>query len=575
MKWLRGICASSGIAIGPAFLYLPEAPEVPRTSPVGVESEIERLEGAVAQVEEALAYLKDLMLKKSATEEAQIFDAHALFLKDPAFIGETIKRIRGDEVNAEMAVDLVVKNLQQTFLEMENEYFRARADDVIDVGYRLIRTLLGVPQPDFQSMKEPSIVIAHDLLPSDTALMDTEMVLGFATVGGGQTSHVAILARSLGIPALVGVADDLVDIEPGIRCILDGVDGQIGIDPGESTIRKYHDLKQRCEADIQEALQHAREAAITKDGKQIEVVANIGQVEEAGQAIREGAEGVGLLRTEFLFLDRTDEPTEEEQYQGYRAIAEALGEYPLIVRTLDIGGDKPCQYISVESEENPFLGLRGVRLSLTHEDLFKTQLRALLRAAHGHNIKIMFPMVATVEEVRQARALLDEVAADLEAGSQEHGPVEVGIMIEIPAAAVAADHLAKVVDFFSIGTNDLTQYVMAADRGNPNVQGLIDAFNPAVLRLIAQTIRSAHEAGIWVGLCGELAGDPLAVPLLLAMGLDEFSMGIASIPIVKQEIRNWSVKDARAVLEACLQLEGPSAIRSYLTEEKANRGIDR
>jgi phosphoenolpyruvate-protein phosphotransferase len=571
MRWLSGICASSGIAIGPVFLYLPDLPSVPVNPIEAEDDEIERLESAVTQVEAALAHLKDLTVEKTGAEEAQIFEAHALFLQDPAFTGEIIERIRSEKINAERAVELVMQNLQQTFLEMENEYFRARADDVVDVGYRLIRTLLNLPQPDFQSMKVPSIVLARDLLPSDTALMDSDLVLGFATIGGGQTSHVAILARSLGIPALVAVEEALVDIEPQTPCILDGLECRIGIDPDETTLTDFRDRKQRHEAVFQEARKRARDPAVTKDGKEVEVVANIGQIAEAEQAVLEGAEGVGLLRTEFLFLDRSEEPSEDEQVECYRSIAEAVGDDPLVVRTLDIGGDKPCQYISVEQEDNPFLGLRGVRLSLSLPDLFKTQLRALLRAASGQNIKIMFPMVSTVPEVQQAKSLLDEAAAELKSAGQDYGAVEVGIMVETPAAAVMADRLAEQVDFFSIGTNDLTQYVMAADRGNAHIQHLIDAFNPAVLRLIDQVIRCAHAAGKWVGLCGELAGDPLAVPLLLGMSLDEFSMGKASIPLVKQEIRMWSLPEARVALEACLQLDDGSMVRNYLKEARSGK----
>lgn len=566
MEWLHGICASKGIAIGPAFLYLPELPVVPSITSIGVESEIERLEGAITQVEITLANLKDRLMEKNATEEAQIFEAHAMFLKDPAFVGEIKQKIRQEEINAEKAVEQIMLSLQQTFMEMENEYFRARADDIVDVGQRLIRTLLDIPQPDFQSMMVPSIILARELLPSDTALMDGDMVLGFATIGGGQTSHVAILARSLGIPALVAVEPALVEVTAGTTCIIDGENNQIGIDPGGSMVKQYRKRMQSRQSEYEQALLHADEPALTKDGKQVEVVANIGQVLEAGDAVHQGAEGVGLLRTEFLFLDRTEAPSEDEQLQNYNAIAEAMGERPLVVRTLDIGGDKPCKYIHVEPEDNPFLGLRGLRLSLTLPDLFKTQLRALLRAAYGHNLKIMFPMVSTVQEILQAREVLRQAKTELDQEGLDNGFVEVGIMVEIPAAAVIADQLAKHVDFFSIGTNDLTQYTMAADRGNADVQRLIDAFHPAVLRLIHQTIQAAHEAGIWVGLCGELAGDPLAVPLLIAMELDEFSMGKASIPPVKQEIRKWSLLEARAVLEACLQLDDGSKVRRYLKD---------
>ncbi|NIS80090.1 MAG: phosphoenolpyruvate--protein phosphotransferase, partial [Anaerolineales bacterium] len=458
----------------------------------------------------------------------------------------------------------------QTFEAMEGEYFRERAMDVVDVGRRLIRAVLGLPQPSLASLPQNCIVLADDLTPSDTAKMDRGNVLGFCTAKGGKTAHAAILARSLGIPAVVGAGSSALEIHEGCTLILDGQTGTIIVDPEANTIQEYEVRSKRLKELHARALASAHEPATTLDGHQVEIVANIGTVEEAAQILECGGEGVGLLRTEFLYLNRTTPPSEDEQTEAYIAIAKMLDQGPLIIRTLDVGGDKPLPYLPIEPEENPFLGHRGIRLCLAEPEMFKIQLRAILRAAQDSNIKVMFPMVARVEEVRAAKVLMQQAREELEARGVEYGEPEVGIMIEVPAAAVTADLLTKEVDFFSIGTNDLTQYTLAVDRTNSLVQDIADALHPSVLRMIAATIRHAHEAGIWVGLCGELAGDAVAAPVLLGLGLDEFSMATTSIPFVKEVIRSWSLAQAQALAQEALNLNDEFQVRERIKEFTTN-----
>jgi phosphoenolpyruvate-protein phosphotransferase len=397
--------------------------------------------------------------------------------------------------------------------------------------------------------------------------LDKSLVLGFCTARGGATSHTAILARSLGLPAVVGAGDEVSDIVDGARLILDGTEGSLLVEPDEATVADYVEERRVAHAMLEEAQAHAHEPAITRDGRQVEVAANIGNVASARAAMDAGAEGVGLLRTEFLYLERAALPDEEEQYRAYRAILDVFGLLPVILRTLDIGGDKDLPYMDLPDEMNPFLGLRAIRLCLVRPELFRPQLRAALRAGAGHNLRIMFPMVATVGEVRQARALLEECRAELLAeGKPVAEGVEVGIMVETPSAVVMADQLSEVVDFFSIGTNDLGQYTMAADRTNASVADLANGFQPAVLRLVRDVITAAHARGKWVGMCGELAGEPLAIAILLGLGLDEFSMNPPAIPLAKQIIRALTVGEARALAKEALELDSPEAIQALVRE---------
>ena len=569
MKTVSGIAASPGIAFGPAHRYLPGAPPVERHTIEDPSQEVERLRRAIQEADADLAALVVEMEQAAGREQAAIFEAHRMFMADRAFLGAAQALILKDQLNAEAAVDAVMNGLWRTFDAMDNEYFRARGGDVIDVGHRLIRQLSGIAQPALRGMPRPCIVIASDLTPSDTARMDREKVLGFCTAYGGTTAHSAILARSLGIPAVVAAGAEVLDIPDGLALILDGDAGVVIVEPKAETVKTYGQRTAELIGHQAKARRAAHEPAVTRDGYRVDVAANIASIAEVETALACGCEGVGLLRTEFLFLDRTTAPDEDEQAQAYDEIAQTLAPRPLIIRTLDIGGDKPVPYLSVPPEGNPFLGNRGLRLSLTEPEMFKVQLRAILRSSRAANVLVMFPMVGSVAEVHRAKVLLDEARNELEARRVPFGLPKVGIMVETPAAAMTADLLARHVDFFSIGTNDLTQYTLAADRTNAQVQNLADAMHPAVLRLIAETIRRAHEASIWVGVCGELAGDPTAVPVLLGLGLDEFSAAPLSVPMVKAEIRRWSLTAARAVAEQALCAESADKVRSIVESHEA------
>lgn len=568
MYSIKGIPASQGIAIGPAYLHQPQEIVVPRHTQADPDVEWGRLQVALAQAEEELRRLREKVAQESGEEEAQIFDAHMMMLTDPTLSTQIQTLLNEQTLNAEAALDDALAGQIAILEALDDAYMAARAADLRDVGQRVTRILLGMETESLSELSSPAIVVAYDLTPSDTAALDKNAVLGFCTAVGGPTAHTAILARSLGLPAVVGAGDQVMEIKSEATLILDGGSGQLIVSPDQATQASYQLRQTELSARQAAAKEAAQAPAQTRDGQQVEVVANIGSVDEAETILAFGAEGVGLLRTEFLYLERTTIPTEEEQFAAYHRIAEILGQRPLLIRTLDIGGDKMLPYLSMQPEENPFLGHRGIRLCLAEPDLFKSQLRAILRAAHGHNIKIMFPMVACVDEIRQTKILLEETRAELESQGLPYGQPEVGIMVEIPAAAVTADQLAHEVDFFSIGTNDLTQYTLAADRTNALVQSIADALHPAVLRLIAETIRQAHEAGIWVGLCGELAGNPEAVPVLLGLGLDEFSMAATAIPAVKAAIRTWSLPEAKSVAQAALQQKDAAGVRALLQQSK-------
>ncbi len=568
MKTIQGIGASAGFAVGPVFLYTDALPSIEPKRVDSVEAELIRLRAALEKVGEKLEALEVETAAKVGKAEAEVFAAHRLFLVDPSFTGEIEKSIHEHNIQAEAAVQGVALKLRETFEAMQDDYFRARAADIMDVGGQVIRELMGISARGLEQITSPVIVLADELVPSATARMDASLVLGLVTSRGGKSGHAAILARSLGIPAIVGAGPEILKIDPGASIIIDGGAGTILLEADPQTQQEYLQRKKQQQARLSHALTDAAQPAVTLDGVRVEVAGNIGSMAEAGRVVEFGGEGVGLLRTEFLFLDRLTAPSEEEQFQTYAGISDKLGNRPLIIRTLDVGGDKPLPYLPVPSEDNPFLGNRGVRLCLGRPDLFKIQLRAILRAAHGREIRIMFPMVTTVGEVRAARALIAEARDEIVAAGGQAGTPQVGIMVEVPAAALTSDLLAAEVDFFSIGTNDLTQYTLAVDRTNPSVQNIADHFHPSVLRLIRLTIQQAHEHGVWVGLCGELAGDPLATPLLLGMGLDEFSMSSASIPFVKGVIRRWSKEEAVALVDSALGQEDAQAVVAFLQKHK-------
>ncbi|HEY73803.1 MAG: phosphoenolpyruvate--protein phosphotransferase [Anaerolineaceae bacterium 4572_32.2] len=567
MKTLQGIAASRGIAIGSAFRFQKADLCFERSTIRDPAVEWARFQAALDTASKQLAAVCARAEAVSGAENAAIFQAHALMLDDPELLDAVRTAIEEQCINAESALSDASEMYIQLLESLDNEYLSTRAADVRDVTERVLRILLGVVESPIADLTTPSIILARDLPPSDTVLLDKSLVLGFCTAEGGPTAHTAILARGLGLPAIVGIGPDLLEVADHTTLILDGGSGTLVVEPDEKTVAMHRTRQAVATTVLAQARERAHEPAITRDGHRVEIVANIGNVEGAWAALEAGAEGVGLLRTEFLYLERDRLPDEEEQYQAYRAIVYELGNLPVILRTLDIGGDKELPYLDLPQEMNPFLGVRAIRLCLARPELFKPQLRAALRAGAGRNLKLMFPMVATVAEVRAARAILAECQAELLAEGQPIAEeMEVGIMVEIPAAALMADHLAAEIDFFSIGDNDLSQYTLAADRANANVASLASGFQPAVLRLVRDVITAAHVQGKWVGLCGELAGEPLAVPILLGLGLDEFSMNPPAIPLVKQIIRALTLDEARAVAQAALELDNPDAVRALVRE---------
>lgn len=567
MKRLKGIAASRGVCFGPVFRFIRQELKVEKSCVDSAPKEINRLKRAITAARNQILDIYDKVLRESSEADAEIFQAHRMILDDPELMKEVKRKIEEESLCAEYAMLSTAKSFSDLMAAMQDEYFAARATDIMDVGNRVVRILLGVAESPSENLKKPSIIVADDLTPSDTVLLDKSLVLGFCTARGSATSHTAILARGLGIPAVAGAGAEILDVPDGKRLILDGKNGDVFIDPDDGTLAEYQKRMEIASSMHEASMKHAHEPAVTKDGVQLEVVANIGNVEGAESAVENGAEGVGLLRTEFLYLERKSLPSEEEQYEAYRAILDVFGDMPVILRTLDVGGDKEIPYMGLEAESNSFLGFRALRVCLARTDIFKPQLRAALRAGFERNVKLMFPMVATVDEVRRARAILEECEEELSTASIPYARnIEVGIMVEIPSAALIADQLAKEVDFFSIGTNDLSQYTMAADRTNSKVAELSDAFFPAVLRLVRDIIKAAHVEGKWVGMCGELAGEPLAAPILLGLGLDEFSMSPPMVPLIKQILRNLRADEMRAVAEQALLLETPQQVKDFVKE---------
>lgn len=562
---LAGIAASPGIAIGPVAQYRPRLPQVPLRQVDDSAGEWTRLQEAINQAEQEIKAIHELAVRQAGATEAAIFEAHLLFLQDPALVDVARSRLFDQSINAEAAWYQVIEDTAGSYKALDDPYMQARAADVLDVGQRVLQHLMAFEPPTLD-FDEPSILLAADLKPSDTARLDPGKVLGICTELGGATSHSAILARALGIPAIVGLGAALEGIADGQTIAIDGHEGRLWLQPGDEQMAELQAQRAEWLADQQRAKEASAGAAITQNGHQVEIAANIGGPHDAPIALEYGAEGVGLFRTEFLFLDRDTAPTEEEQLTTYRQVAETMAGRPLIIRTLDVGGDKPLPYIDLGQEDNPFLGWRGIRFCLDQPGIFKPQLRAILRASSGHNLKLMFPMIGVMDEIVAAKQLLIEVQEELSAeGLPFDQDMEVGIMIEVPSAVAIADQLAAKVDFFSIGTNDLTQYVMAADRGNAKVSGLANALQPAVLRMIQMTVQAAHAAGIWVGMCGELAGNPLATPVLVGLGLDELSMNAPAIPAVKQAIRGLNLDKAREIAGNVLHCSSAELVANYLS----------
>jgi len=562
---LRGIPASEGFVVGPAFIYRAVELEVSRALVDDPSEEISRLHEALDAAREQLRALQGEVAERDQGV-AEIFEFQRMMLEDPALVDGIEEAIRTDSINAEAAAKDVFDTWVERFESGGDELMRLRGSDVRDAGNRVLRILLGVLEPETLSdLSEPVVVVADELTPSDTARLDREKALALCTAGGGATSHVTILARMWRLPAVVGLGQGVLGIPEGTMLAVDGGAGLVEVDPSEDVVREYEGQRTERAARLERAMEDREAPAITRDGHRVEVVANVGDIASAKEAVGLGAEGVGLLRTEFLYLERSTMPDEEEQYEAYRAIADVMGQKPLIIRTLDVGGDKPLSYVDLEPEMNPFLGVRAIRLSLRRPDLFQPQLRAILRAGEGRNVKVMFPLIATYEEVVQAKEALREAHRALaEEGVPHAETMDVGIMVETPAAAVQVDRMSNLVDFFSIGSNDLTQYTLAADRGNEELGDLFNALDPAVLRLIKQVIERAHDGGAWAGLCGELAGRRRAIPVLLGLGLDEFSMTPAAVPEAKQIIRALSLEEAEGIAEKALGMSTVAEVMGYL-----------
>ena len=562
---LQGIGVSEGYAVAPAFVHQRVDFDVPRRVVDDTEAELQRFAEARQAAVQQLEEVQERVSAQADAETARIFEFHRMMLKDAELVDAVKGQIQAQRLNAEAAVSDVFGEWAGRFAALEDDLMRARAADVRDVGQRVLGLLMDGGASALAELPGQVIVVADDLVPSETALLDRDKVRGLATAVGGETSHTAILARMLGIPAVVGLGGGILAVASGTRLALDGESGVVEVDPDSEVVERYRTRQARLQAALAEALKSADQPAITRDGRQVEVVANIGDVPSAEEAVRFGAEGVGLLRSEFLYLDRSQLPTEEEQFEAYRAIAEVMGQRPLIVRTLDVGGDKQLPYLDIGPELNPFLGVRAIRLSLDRPDIFQPQLRAILRAGAGHNIKIMFPMVARRGEILEAKAALQKAREDLAAASVSHAvQIEVGIMVETPASAIMAPLFADDVDFFSIGSNDLTQYTLAADRGNERLSDLYRALDPAVLHLIRMVIKAGHAADKWVGLCGELAGQLSAIPILLGMGLDEFSMTPRAIPLAKRLIRRLHAGEMEALADEVLTLATAAEVEQYM-----------
>ncbi|GGI66021.1 MULTISPECIES: phosphoenolpyruvate--protein phosphotransferase [Enterococcus] len=532
-EMLKGIAASDGVAVAKAYLLVQPDLSFTKVTVEDSQAEAARLDDALSKSSEELQQIRNKAAESLGEEEAQVFDAHLMVLSDPDMIGQIKQNISDNKVNAESALKEVTDMYIGMFEAMEdNAYMQERAADIRDVAKRILAHLLQVVLPNPSMINEEVVVVAHDLTPSDTAQLDRNFVKAFVTDIGGRTSHSAIMARSLEIPAIVGTGEITAKVKAGDILAVNGIEGDVIIHPTEDQKANIVKIGEDYAAQKVEweKLKHAE--TVTADGKHFELAANIGTPKDLTGAHNNGAEGVGLYRTEFLYMDSPDFPTEEDQYVAYKAVLEGMSGKPVVVRTMDIGGDKELPYLQLPHEMNPFLGYRALRISLSSlgEDMFRTQLRALLRASVHGNLRIMFPMVATLQEFRSAKKMYDEEKAKLVAeGVAVSDTIQVGIMIEIPAAAILADRFAKEVDFFSIGTNDLIQYTMAADRMNEQVSYLYQPYNPSILRLIKNVVDAAHAEGKWAGMCGEMAGDQTAVPLLMGIGLDEFSMSATSI----------------------------------------------
>ncbi len=562
----KGTSASSGIGIGTAVIVEEKELVIARETVADAAAEVERFKGALNKTMEDTERLAADLATRVGEKEAEIMQGHLMLLMDPMLTGEIESAITTESINSEYAIERVCSMYASVFASMGDELMQQRATDMNDIKTRMQRVLMGMEAVDIASLPAGSILIAKDLTPSMTAGINPANVTGIVTELGGKTSHSAILARALEIPAVVAVNDFMSQVQNGDQIVLDGSEGIVYVNPEAEIAAEFAGKREKFLKDKKELEQYIGKPTITKDGVHIELVANIGKPEDVDKVLQYDGEGVGLFRTEFLFMDRNAMPTEEEQFEAYKIVAEKLQGKPVIIRTLDIGGDKEIPYMGLEKDENPFLGYRAIRLCLDRkEDIYKPQLRALLRASAYGNIKIMIPLVTCIDELREAKALIEELKAELDAEKIPYNKdIQVGIMVETAAASLIADIFAKEADFFSIGTNDLTQYTMSVDRGNDKISYLYSTFNPAVLRSIKRIITCAREAGIMVGMCGEAASDPMMIPLLLAYGLNEFSMSASAILYSRKLITNYSTEELQAVADKAMSFATTKEVEAYM-----------
>ena len=563
----RGTPVSPGIACAPLVLLYADEHIVRkrRIRPEDTAGELTRFEAALLKTRQQIQSIRNQMAASIGETDASIFDAHILSLEDSSLIESVKEQVNSRLVNVDFAYEQVVRSYTRKMRELDDDYFRERAGDFLDVSRRVLRNLQGKAQAELHNLDTPSIVLAHDLSPSDTAGLDRKLVLGILTEAGSRTSHSAIMARSLNLPAVVGLKDLIGKLEPGVEVLIDGYEGLLIVAPNEQTKHEYGNVER--EHDVVEAkLDELRETLpVTLDQRRIIVSANVEILDDLPLVKEHGAEGIGLLRTEYLFLNEDEFPTEDQQADIYLQMAQASKPHHLIIRTLDVGGDKKRPHLGIEQEVNPFLGFRGIRYSLGRPELFRTQLRAICRANADGNVRVMFPMISDVAELKEARRILDEVQAEM--GSREGAPnhkLECGVMIEVPSAALTADTLAKYVDFFSIGSNDLIQYTLAIDRGNEKVAAMYQPAHPAVLRLLQTVVEAAHRHNIWVGVCGEMASDVVMIPMLVGLGIDELSAGATSIPRIKRAIQTLNYEEARELVARCVLNETAEANQKEL-----------
>ena len=573
---IQGIGAAAGVAIGKAFVLPNWEWSLPdnEVNPVDLAKEFERLYEGIRTSKDEIEFIKKEFREVVGPEESSIFDAHLAILDDPVFMSEIRGIIERQYKAAEVAVKEAIDHFVAMFDLLDDEYMKERAVDIKDVGNRLLKHLLGAPEVTLPSDTQPYILVAKELSPSQLAHLNPTYVLGIVTMMGGKTSHSSIMARALGIPLVAGLENKLPNpIQTGDMIVLDGETGSVQLHPDDSTVREYALMREKQHKKREQLELLSTVESITKDGVALRLAGNISSVKELNVALKYGAEGVGLFRTEFLYMDRDSFPSEDEQFEVYRLVAEKVGSQSVVIRTLDIGGDKHLDYFQLPEEQNPFLGYRAIRISLDRKDMFKTQLTAILRASAFGNIKLMFPMISSVEEVQEAKSILSEVMEDLEQRNVSFNRnIPVGIMIEVPAAVMISDYLAREVDFFSIGTNDLVQYVLAVDRMNEQIAHMYHPYHPAVLRMIRMTVEAAQSAGISVSVCGEMAADERSIPLWLELGISDLSMSPQSLLKVKHRTLNTVASDARTIAKACLKNRTSSETEEQLTRFAASNG---